>query len=52
MINLKNYFVDMIYRLKTSPNCDLDFWENLRLIDIEESDEHVRYCFAIYEPIN
>lgn len=53
MINLKEYFVDLKYKLSHKPTyVDYDFWDNLYLIDIEEDDNNVRYSFAIYEPIN
>lgn len=37
---------------KIFKNYDKDFWGNISLNDLEEVDTHVRYCFAIYEPIN
>lgn len=53
MINLRKYFFDLRYKMSHKPTyVDSDFWDNLYLIDIEESDSCVRYCFAIYEPIN
>lgn len=36
MINLKKYVLDIIYKIKTKPKIDLDFWEDIHLIDLEE----------------
>lgn len=36
MINLKKYVLNIIYRVKTKPKIDIDFWEDIYLIDLEE----------------
>lgn len=37
---------------RKSPECDLDFWEDIEKEDFEEVENNVRYSFAIYEPIS
>ena len=37
MINLKKYVLSIIYKVSNVPkNLDFDFWDNLKIIDIEE----------------
>lgn len=37
MINLQKYVLSIIYKINNIPkNVDIDFWDNLKIIDIEE----------------
>lgn len=38
LINLQKYVLSIIYKIKTKPKIDLDFWEDIYLIDLEECD--------------
>lgn len=38
MIDLKKYFLNIIYKIKTKPKIDIDFWDDVYLIDLEECD--------------
>ena len=38
MIILQKYVLDIIYKIKTKPKIDIDFWDDVHLIDLEECD--------------
>lgn len=38
IINLQKYVLDVIYKIKTRPKIDIDFWDDVFLVDLEECD--------------